>query len=62
MPDRITQTHTIESLRSLLDRLGSAELTLAEAKRLRAELQRVMAASESSRHGDPSGPQAVAVS
>jgi hypothetical protein len=59
VPDRVTQTQTIESLRSLLDRLGSAELTLTEAKALRAELQRVVASSESSGRGDLPGPHSL---
>jgi hypothetical protein len=40
--DQHGQPKTIESLKGLLERLGSADLTLPEAKRLRCQLHRVL--------------------
>jgi hypothetical protein len=42
MNDPAGQVKTIDSLRSLLERLGAPELTLPEAKFLRSQISQVM--------------------
>ncbi len=42
MNDPAGQAKTIDSLRSLLERLGSPELTLPEAKLLRSQISQVL--------------------
>jgi hypothetical protein len=61
VPDQASQLSRIESLRKLLDRLSSSDLTLADAKILCAEVQRVMSAGEPDRDAPAGGPQPLIV-
>jgi len=56
--DRNRRPETIESLKGLLEQLGSAELTLPEAKRLRSRLHRMLSRGdrESEGRGDRGRP------
>jgi len=49
--DRHRRPETIESLKGLLEQLGSAELTLPEAKLLRSQLHRMLSRSDPESEG-----------
>jgi hypothetical protein len=55
MPTSVQTTEGIEALRALVDRLGSADLTLGEAKALRCRLLQVTGEVDEARASRRSG-------
>jgi hypothetical protein len=59
MNDQDRQAKMIESLRSLLERLGSSELTLPEAKLVRCQIIRLLGEDCAERQKGDSQPHAT---